>query len=174
MGCRRARLFERHAEHRPCGLLCRYGAVGMLISDVLGLPLVPWELAEPVGKAAAKHKGDIVGLKKKAVTKVQKVHPWVPRGRRSGWGATPCSELIRLEPPSQSQCLMGSCSGYAISPSATSPEDAPSESCLSVPIDTYTIYPLSCKYEARRAAVHRSLDRRGRSVMLVETAGHQR
>lgn len=49
-----AALFDRYAEHRPCGLLDRYGAYGMLIGDVLGLPLMTWELAEPVGKAAAK------------------------------------------------------------------------------------------------------------------------
>ena len=49
-----AELFDRHAEHRPCGLLDKYGAVGMLIGDVLGLPLMPWVLAEPIGKAAAK------------------------------------------------------------------------------------------------------------------------
>ena len=47
-------LFDRYAAHRPCGLLNRYGAYGMLIGDVLGLPLMTWELAEPVGKAAAK------------------------------------------------------------------------------------------------------------------------
>ena len=44
----------RHAAHRPCGLLCKRGAIGMLIADLLGLPLVPWVLAEPVGKAAIK------------------------------------------------------------------------------------------------------------------------
>ena len=47
-------LFDRYAEHRPCGLLCRRGAVGMLIADMLGLPLVPWILAEPIGKQAYK------------------------------------------------------------------------------------------------------------------------
>ena len=49
-----AELFDRHAAHRPCGLLDHLGAYGMLLGDVLGLPLVPWVLAEPVGKAAAK------------------------------------------------------------------------------------------------------------------------
>ena len=49
-----AALFDRLAELRPCGLLDKYGAQGMLIGDVLGLPLMPWVLAEPVGKAAAK------------------------------------------------------------------------------------------------------------------------
>jgi hypothetical protein len=49
-----AALFDRHTAHRPCGLLDKYGAAGMLLADVLGLPLVPWALAEPVGKAAAK------------------------------------------------------------------------------------------------------------------------
>ena len=59
-------LFDRHAEHRPCGLLCQLGAAGMLICDVLGLPLVPWALAEPIGKAAAKAVGKIADAKKKA------------------------------------------------------------------------------------------------------------
>ena len=45
---------DRSAERRPCGLLCKRGAVGMLIGDVLGLPLIPWVLAEPIGKAAYK------------------------------------------------------------------------------------------------------------------------
>ena len=40
--------------HRPCGLLDQCGARGMLIGDVIGLPIIPWLLAEPVGKAAAK------------------------------------------------------------------------------------------------------------------------
>ena len=57
-------LFDRHAEHRPCGLLDRAGAYGMLIGDVLGLPLLPWILAEPVGKAAAKLKKKIPEKKK--------------------------------------------------------------------------------------------------------------
>ena len=56
-----AELFDRHAEHRPCGLLDKYGAVGMLIGDVLGLPLMPWVLAEPIGKAAAKLPKEIAG-----------------------------------------------------------------------------------------------------------------
>ena len=30
-------LFNQHAAHRPCGVLDRYEAVGMLIGDVLGL-----------------------------------------------------------------------------------------------------------------------------------------
>ena len=59
-------LFDRHAEHRPCGLLDRRGAVGMLIGDVLGLPLLPWVLAEPVGKAAYKLPDKIPGEIKNA------------------------------------------------------------------------------------------------------------
>ena len=58
-------LFDRHAEHRPCGLLDKYSAQGMLIGDVLGLPLMPWVLAEPVGKAAAKLPKDIPNEVKK-------------------------------------------------------------------------------------------------------------
>jgi hypothetical protein len=66
------KLFDRHAEHRPCGLLCQRGAIGMLIADVLGLPLVPWVLAEPIGKAALKHKDAIAGEKKKAKKKAKR------------------------------------------------------------------------------------------------------
>jgi len=59
-------LFDRHAEHRPCGLLCRLGAGGVLTGDVLGLPLLPWALAEPIGKAAAKVVKELPGEVKKA------------------------------------------------------------------------------------------------------------
>ena len=38
-----AEQFDRSAANRPCGMLCKLGAVGVLICDVLGLPLVPWE-----------------------------------------------------------------------------------------------------------------------------------
>ena len=59
-------LFDRWAAHRPCGKLCKLGAAGMLICDVLGLPLVPWELAEPIGKAASKLVAKIPGEQGKA------------------------------------------------------------------------------------------------------------
>ena len=36
-----AALFEKHAQHRPCGLLDQYEAVAMLIADFLGEPLLP-------------------------------------------------------------------------------------------------------------------------------------
>lgn len=65
-------LFDRHAEHRPCGLLDRAGAYGMLIGDVLGLPLLPWILAEPVGKAAAKLKKKIPEKKKEVKKKAKR------------------------------------------------------------------------------------------------------
>ena len=53
-------LFDQFAEHRPCGLLDRYSARGMLLCDALGLPLVPYTLAEPIGK-------DIFRLNKKMI-----------------------------------------------------------------------------------------------------------
>ena len=59
-------LFERWAAHRPCGLLCKLSAAGMMICDVLGLPLPPFELAEPIGKAAAKLLSKIPGEQSKA------------------------------------------------------------------------------------------------------------
>ena len=66
------KLFDRHAEHRPCGLLCRYGAAGMLLCDLHGLPLVPWVMAEPIGKAAAKQVEKISELKKTARKKAKR------------------------------------------------------------------------------------------------------
>ena len=65
-------LFDRRAEHRPCGLLCRYSAVGMLIGDVLSLPQMPWTLAEPIGKAAAKLKKEIAEAQKTAKKKAKR------------------------------------------------------------------------------------------------------
>ena len=65
-------LFDRHAAHRPCGLLDRRGAVGMLIGDVLGLPLMPWVLAEPVGKDAYKLKDKIAGEVSRTKKKAQR------------------------------------------------------------------------------------------------------
>ena len=59
-------LFDKHVAHRPCGLLCRAGARGMLLGDVLGLPHMPWVLAEPVGKAALKLSKEIPEEKKEA------------------------------------------------------------------------------------------------------------
>ena len=41
-------LFDPHAEHRPCGVLDRYEAVGMLLGDACGLPSMP---ARPHGLA---------------------------------------------------------------------------------------------------------------------------
>ena len=45
---------DHKCERHMGGLLCERGAIGMLLADVLGLPLVPWILAEPIGKAALK------------------------------------------------------------------------------------------------------------------------
>ena len=59
-------------EQRPCGLLDKYGAAGMLIGDLVGLPLMPWVLAEPVGKEAARLKLKIPAAVKK-VKKTAKV-----------------------------------------------------------------------------------------------------
>ena len=59
-------LFDKHVAHRPCGLLCRAGARGMLLGDVLGLPHMPWVLAEPVGKVALKLSKEIPEEKKEA------------------------------------------------------------------------------------------------------------
>ena len=50
-----AALFDKTATHRPCDLLDEYEAVGMLIGDVVGMPLVPAGLiARAVGVKAFK------------------------------------------------------------------------------------------------------------------------
>lgn len=54
-----AALFDINLKQRPCGLLCKLSAAGMLICDVIGLPLTPFELAEPVGKEAARRADQI-------------------------------------------------------------------------------------------------------------------
>ena len=59
-------LFERSAKPRPCGLLCKLSAAGMLMCDVLGLPLTPFVLAEPIGKEAARLADKISAEVKKA------------------------------------------------------------------------------------------------------------
>ena len=65
-------LFDRSAEHRPCGLLDRYDAYGMLLGDLLGRPLLPWELAKPIGGTAAKLKKKIPEKKKEAKKKAKR------------------------------------------------------------------------------------------------------
>ena len=65
-------LFARWAAHRPCGLLCKLSAAGMLMCDILGLPLPPFELAEPIGKAAAKLLPKIPGEQAKAKKRAER------------------------------------------------------------------------------------------------------
>ena len=61
-----AELFDTHAALRPCGLLDKRNAMGMLIGDVLGLPLLPWWLAETIGSTAVKKRKKISSEKSKA------------------------------------------------------------------------------------------------------------
>ena len=65
-------LFDRWAKHRPCGLLERRSAYGMLICDVHGLPLMPYTLAESIGNISLKRKGEIAGEQSKAQKKKAK------------------------------------------------------------------------------------------------------
>ena len=65
-------LFDKHAKQRPCGLLDHRGAYGMLLGDLLGLPLLPWALAEPLGKAMVKLKDGITEKKKQARKKAKR------------------------------------------------------------------------------------------------------
>ena len=59
-------LFDERTEHQRCGKLDRCGARGMLACDLHGLPLVPWELAEPIGKEIQRLNKKIAEKKKKA------------------------------------------------------------------------------------------------------------
>ena len=70
-------LFDRSAKPRPCGLLCKLSAAGMLMCDVLGLPLTPFVLAEPIGKEAARLADSLA--------KIRRPHEfmWVPQ---NSWG----------------------------------------------------------------------------------------
>ena len=60
-------MFDPHAKHRPCGQLDRYEAVGMLIGDALGLPLLPQRPhALNVGNDAQKRSREIPAETEKA------------------------------------------------------------------------------------------------------------
>ena len=61
-----------HGLRRPCGLLDKYAAGAMLIGDVLGLPLLPWILAEPIGKIEARMPAKIQIETKKAKKAAQR------------------------------------------------------------------------------------------------------
>ena len=84
----RPELFHRLAKQRPCGLLDKYGASGMLLCDVLGLPLLPWALAEPIGKAAAKLPAAIAAEVKKAKK----------RAARAGRDSEAAAQAVLLAP----------------------------------------------------------------------------
>ena len=96
-------LFDRHAPHRPCGLLDKLSAQGMLIGDLLGLPLLSWALAEPIGKAAAKLKKKLPEKKKEARKKAKRrgLDVEASRRRQQPWRAvvwrcrclSPCNRL---------------------------------------------------------------------------------
>ena len=65
-------LFDRFAVHRPCGLLDKRSAYSMLICDVHGLPVLPYTLAEPIGKVAVTREKEIAGEKSKAKKKAKR------------------------------------------------------------------------------------------------------
>ena len=67
-------LFDPHVPHRPCGVLDRYEASGMLLGDALGYPLLPRgkdSISQKLGKAMKKIPGEIPG-KQAAAKKVAK------------------------------------------------------------------------------------------------------
>ena len=95
-----AALFEKHAQHRPCGLLDQYEAVAMLIADVLGEPLLPQgELSRAVGLKAYKLRGKIAAEVGKAKRAAQRKGEDPARAEAGVLGAA-----VPLPLPSAEEC----------------------------------------------------------------------
>ena len=94
-------LFDQFAEQRPCGVLDRYEAVGMLIGDALGLPLM---LARPhglkVGREAQKKNKEIA-------PETERVKKALKRRGESPSLALPAvlRQVVRLPLPSAAECV---------------------------------------------------------------------
>ena len=94
-------LFDPLAQHRPCGMLDRYEAVGMLIGDALGLPLIPARPQElAVGKRARKLEQTIP-----AETDKQKKADKRRGEDGSGAAATVLCREVKLPLPTAQECL---------------------------------------------------------------------
>jgi hypothetical protein len=94
------KLFDQRAVHRPCGLLDRYEAVGMLIGDALGLPLMPRRPhALAVGNRARKINPTIAAEMEKARKKARR------RGEdESAAAAAALREPVALPLPTAEEC----------------------------------------------------------------------
>ena len=94
-------LFDPLAQHRPCGMLDRYEAVGMLIGDALGLPLIP---ARPQGLAVGKRARKLEQTIPAETDKQKKADK--RRGEDgSGAAATVLCREVKLPLPTAQECL---------------------------------------------------------------------
>ena len=94
-------LFDPLAQHRPCGVLDRYEAVGMLIGDALGLPLMP---ARPQGLAVGKRARKLEQTISAETDKQKKADK--RRGEDgSGAAAAALSREVKLPLPTAQECL---------------------------------------------------------------------
>jgi hypothetical protein len=117
-------LFEQYAEHRPCGKLDRYEAVGMLIGDVLGLPLVPARpFALALGKKAKARCSEIPDETKKAKVKAKARHDCADPAKAA---ADVLLVRVKLPLPTAEQCTTAPAPEPALEP-VPEPEPAPSD-----------------------------------------------
>jgi hypothetical protein len=112
-------LFDPHAEHRPCGVLDRYEAVGMLLGDACGLPSMP-----------ARPHGLVVGNKARKLPPkiVSEIEAAKKRAKRRGEHAAEAEAAVLCLPagvklPSAAECVAAAMPSPE--PAPTAPESAP-------------------------------------------------
>ena len=123
-------LFEQYAEVRPCGKLDRYEAIGMIIGDCLGLPLMP---ARPqglaVGKRAIKENGKVPAMMDKARSAARR------RGEDTAAAAAAVlrEAVTTLPLPSVAECIATPAAPTPEPPEPAAPEPAPAPAPLPEP-----------------------------------------
>ena len=119
-------LFDPHADHRPCGVLDRYEAVGMLLGDACGRPSMP---ARPQGLAVGNK------ARKLPPTIVSEIEAAKKRAKRRGECAAEAEAAVlrqpaKIEMPSAAECVPTAVLAPAPAPeSSPEPEPSPSEPC---------------------------------------------
>lgn len=117
-------LFDPHADHRPCGVLDRYEAVGMLLGDACGRPSMP---ARPQGLAVGNK------ARKLPPTIVSEIEAAKKRAKRRGECAAEAEAAVlrqpaKIEMPSAAECVPTAVLAPAPAPeSSPEPEPSPSE-----------------------------------------------
>lgn len=135
-------LFDQYAEVRPCGKLDRYAAVGMLIGDALGRPLMPARpFALAIGKKVQKEIKEIPALQSKA-RKTAARRGLCPEAA----AAAVLCQPVKLTIPSAADCTapLAPALDAPAEPASAPPEPAPapSESVPSEPAQPVTKPPV--------------------------------